>query len=128
MVALVAARNPAYDPVLRQARRFLVGLQRNFGEKGRADGVFDGGIGYGSRYEHSDMGNTLAALEALPHTRYLVASVSAAPATPDLDWAAAIHFLENCQNLPAYNRQSWASDDARNKGGFVYYPGYSMAG
>src|SRR5262249_16957923 len=63
MMALLAAQKPEYDSYLRKARQFLVSLQRDFGVKGRIDDVFDGGIGYGSRYEHSDMGNTAAALE-----------------------------------------------------------------
>jgi squalene-hopene/tetraprenyl-beta-curcumene cyclase len=127
MMALLAANRPEYDSVIRNARRFLVGLQRDFGEQGRVDDVFDGGIGYGSKYEHSDMGNTLAALEALYYSRRLVEDRNLAGAR-DLNWAAAIQFLQNCQNLPAYNKQTWASDDPKNKGGFVYYPGHSMAG
>ena len=133
MVALAAARDPGYDSLLRKSRQFLIRLQRDFDEPGKADTVFDGGIGYGSRYEHSDMGNTLAALEALHHTRALARSDSprpslAAPPQKDLDWAAAVQFLQNCQNLPSHNRQRWASDDPAHKGGFVYYPGHSMAG
>lgn len=127
MMALLAANKPEYDPILRKARGFLVGLQRDFGEKGKTDDVLDGGIGYGSKYEHSDMGNTLAALEALYYSKRLIEDKNLAD-TRDLDWAAAIQFLQNCQNLPAYNKQKWASDDAKNKGGFVYYPGHSMAG
>src|SRR5204863_6898573 len=112
-------------PILRKARQFLVGLQCDFGEKGKTDNVFDGGIGYGTKYEHSDMGNTLSALEALYYSKCFVRDN---PGEPDLNWGAAIHFLQNCQNLPAYNKESWASDDPKNKGGFVYYPGQSMAG
>jgi squalene-hopene/tetraprenyl-beta-curcumene cyclase len=127
MMALLAANKPEYDPILRRARSFLVGLQGDFGEKGKTDDVFDGGIGYGSRYEHSDMGNTLAALEALYHSKRLVQDKSFTEGR-DLNWEAAIHFLQNCQNLPGYNQQAWVADDAKNKGGFVYYPGQSMAG
>lgn len=128
MMVLLAAIKPEYDPVIRKARAFLVGLQRDFGDKGRIDDVFDGGIGYGSKYQHSDMGNTLAALEAIYHSRHLVTDQKQLSDAKDLDWAAAIQFLQNCQNLPTYNKQKWASDDAQNKGGFVYYPGHSMAG
>jgi squalene-hopene/tetraprenyl-beta-curcumene cyclase len=135
MMALVAANKPDYDPVLRKARTFLVRLQRGFapsplgGERAgvRGPDLFEGGIGYGTRYEHSDMGNTSAALEALYYTKYLVQDKKLAD-MQDLDWDAAIQFLQNCQNLPAYNTQPWASDDPKNKGGFVYYPGHSMAG
>lgn len=125
MMALLAGNKSEYEPVLRKARKFLVGLQSDFGEKGKVDDVFDGGIGYGTKYEHSDMGNTLAALEALYYSKRLVRDN---PGEEDLNWNAAIHFLQNCQNLPGFNKEAWASDDSRNKGGFVYYPGQSMAG
>jgi len=125
MMALLAANKPEYETILRNARKFLVGLQCDFGEKGKADNVFDGGIGYGTKYEHSDMGNTLAALEALYFSKRVVRDN---PGEADLNWGAALQFLQNCQNLPAYNKESWASDDSKNKGGFVYYPGHSMAG
>jgi len=127
MMALLAAQRSDYEPYLRKARRFLVSLQRDFGVKGKTDDVFDGGIGYGSRYEHSDMANTAAALEALHHTRYLVADQKLAD-SPDLNWGAAVAFLQNCQNLPGTNAQPWVSNDPKDRGGFIYYPGQSMAG
>lgn len=127
MIALLAAERPEYEPTILKARRFLVDLQSDFGEKGKTDDVFDGGVGYGSRYQHSDMGNTAAALEALYYSKRLMEDKGLADAR-DLNWEAAIRFLQNCQNLPAHNSQAWASDDPKNKGGFVYYPGYSMAG
>ena len=127
MMGLLSANRPEYDPILRKARRFLVGLQGDFGEKGKTDTAFDGGIGYGTQYEHSDMGNTLAALEALYYTKHLAAD-AAGGETKDLNWQAAIHFLQSCQNLPSHNKEPWASDDPKNKGGFIYYPGHSMAG
>jgi len=46
----------------------------------------------------------------------------------DLNWEAAIHFLQSCQNLPSHNSQDWVSRDPKDRGGFVYYPGMSMAG
>lgn len=127
MMALLAAKDSKYDPILRRARQFLVGLQRDFGIQGQSDDVLDGGIGYGSKYEHSDMGNTLAALEALYYSKPLSQDQNPA-GFGDLNWAAAIQFLQNCQNLPAYNKQKWASNDTNNLGGFIYYPGHSMAG
>ena len=127
MMALLAADKAEYEPVLRKARQFLIGLQGDFDQQGKLDNVFDGGIGYGTKYPHSDMGNTLQALEALYYSKHLVKDKDLAGAK-DLDWEAAIHFLQNCQNLPGANKQAWVSDDPKNKGGFVYYPGYSMAG
>jgi squalene-hopene/tetraprenyl-beta-curcumene cyclase len=127
MMALLTANKPEYDPVIRKARQFLIGIQTDMGDKGKIDSPFDGGIGYGSHYDHSDMGNTLAALEALYYSKRVVDDQNLAGAK-DLNWEAAINFLQSCQNLPAYNKQPWASDDPQNKGGFIYYPGHSMAG
>ena len=127
MMALQLANNAAYTPVVLKARQFLIGLQGDFGEKGKLDSPFDGGIGYGSKYEHSDMGNTLQALEALHYSKRLLEDKNLAEVA-GLNLAAAIHFLQRCQNLPSHNPEKWASDDPQNKGGFVYYPGYSMAG
>ena len=127
MMALLLADRPEYDPILRKARAYLVASQIDLGEKGKLDTPFDGGVGYGSKYDHSDMNNTLVALEALYHSRRLVQDQPVAN-TKDLDWVAAIHFLQNCQNLPAYNKQTWATGDPDNKGGFVYHPKESKAG
>jgi squalene-hopene/tetraprenyl-beta-curcumene cyclase len=127
MMALLAARDPKHDAVLRKARAYLVGSQIDLGEKGKLDTPFDGGVGYGSKYAHSDMNNTLTALEALYHSRHLIADKNAADAK-DLDWQAAAQFLQNCQNLPTVNTQAWVSLDPKDRGGFVYYPGTSMAG
>jgi squalene-hopene/tetraprenyl-beta-curcumene cyclase len=125
LLALAAAKNDAYREQILRARHYLIGTQIDMGEKGKIDSPFDGGVGYGSKYEHSDMGNTLAALEALYYTKQYAAD---SPQKEDLNWKAAINFLQNCQNLPAYNKEPWASDDPQNKGGFIYYPGNSMAG
>jgi squalene-hopene/tetraprenyl-beta-curcumene cyclase len=126
MIALLAANRQEYEPLILKARQFLVGLQTDAGERGKAD-VFDGGVGYGSKYQHSDMGNTAAALEALYYSKRLLEDKGLTDAR-DLNWSAAIKFLQNCQNLPGYNKQSWVSDDPKHRGGFIYYPGHSMAG
>jgi squalene-hopene/tetraprenyl-beta-curcumene cyclase len=46
----------------------------------------------------------------------------------DLDWPALIGFIQRTQNLPETNQRPWVSTDPDDRGGFVYYPGYSMAG
>lgn len=127
MVALAATGNPAHDGILQRARAFVIRSQMDLGEPGKTDSPFDGGIGYGDKYAHSDMNNTLTALEALHYTRHLRAGETAGT-NQDVDWKAVVQFLQNCQNLPSHNRQPWATDDARHRGGFVYYPGHSMAG
>ena len=127
MMALLTAGNAEFENPLRRARAFLVGLQYDTGEKGKVDSPLDGGIGYGSHYEHSDLNNTLLALEAIHFSRHLVAD-QGAHKEPDLDWAAAINFLQSCQNLPSHNAATNLSTDAANLGGFFYYPGVSKAG
>ncbi len=127
MLALLAANRPEYHPVILKARQFLVGLQSDFDEPGQTDNVFDGGIGYGSRYPHSDLSNTMQALEALYYSKQLMKDANLAGAR-DLNWGAAIRFIQSCQNLPEYNPAPWVAGDPQNRGGFVYFPGHSMAG
>ncbi len=124
MMALMVANNPSYEPVIRKARQFVIGLQ----DKLKSDDPLDGGIGYGGSYKHSDLSNTYLALEALHYTRYLKSDVANDADAKDLNWAAAQKFITRCQNLPGSNDQKWASDDPDNKGGFVYFPENSKAG
>ncbi|MGZ8901128.1 MAG: cycloartenol synthase, partial [Limisphaerales bacterium] len=93
LLALVSAREDRYKPQILAARKYLVGTQIDLGEKGKLDTRFDGGVGYGSKYEHSDMANTLQALEALYYSKQFTAD---SLNTQNLDWKAAIHFLQNC--------------------------------
>jgi squalene-hopene/tetraprenyl-beta-curcumene cyclase len=127
MMGLIAAHNPQFDPLLRRSRQWLISQQVHLNEKGKPDSPLDGGVGYGDHGPYSDMNNTFTALEALYYSKYLDADK---PPTggKDLNWAAVIHFIQSCQNLPAYNKESWVSMDARDKGGFVYLPGNSKAG
>ena len=127
LMALLAANRPEYQPVIEHARRFLIGLQADFGEPGKVDDAFDGGFGYGNSDKRPDLSNTMLALEALYYSKQAVTETNSSDKT-GLNYAAAIHFIQSCQNLPAYNAEKWASDDPRNKGGFIYAPGRSMAG
>jgi squalene-hopene/tetraprenyl-beta-curcumene cyclase len=125
LLALVGANEPKDLDTLVKARAYVVGQQAN----GMAKPETDGGIGYGSigaspKRGHPDLDNTVVALEALRATKHLIADK---PGTKDLNWNAAIDFVARCQNLPS-NKQPWASGDADNKGGFIYYPGFSNAG
>jgi len=129
MMALYVSNRPEYEKVIRKARNFLVGLQDDQVKKGNPDSPFNGGIGYGGTYPHSDLSNTVLALEALYYTRYLEKEVGGGDQEiKQLNWQAAIKFITRCQNLPGYNDQKWASDDPENKGGFIYFPGDSKSG
>lgn len=134
MMALLATQDEAFYPYILQGRRYLASLQMDSGKKGKTDQLFDGGIGYGTK-DHSDMSNTYLALEAIRLSRFLESDEHLAAyknlqeiKNTSLDWDAALKFIERCQNLPKYNDQKWASNDPKNKGGFVYYPGSSKAG
>jgi len=126
IMALLAAKNPSYHPQILQARKFLIGQQTDWGQKGVTDNEFDGGIGYGGTYEHSDMSNTHLALEALYHSKAI--ALDTGEVQPTLNWEAALQFVTRCQNLRETNDQAWATDDVAEKGGFVYFPGDSKAG
>ncbi|MFZ5758243.1 MAG: prenyltransferase/squalene oxidase repeat-containing protein [Thermodesulfobacteriota bacterium] len=128
MMALISAANPAYEGVIRKARNFEVGLQDDFDKKGETDNPLDGGVGYGGKYKHSDLSNTMFALEAIHYSKNLVQDSKDADQAKELNWQAAIRFIERCQNLPGHNDQPWASDDPQNKGGFIYFPGDSKSG
>ena len=126
MMAMLASGDSKYNPTIIKARSYLLKQQWDLGTKGKQDHPLDGGVGYGNRYPHSDLNNTLTALEAIYYSRHLVKD--APEAKDDLNWKAAIQFIQNCQNLPSHNKQPWASNDPENKGGFIYFPGKSMAG
>ena len=117
MMGLLAANDPKHDAVLRRARAFVAGMQADLGERGKMDSPWDGGLGYSHEAGRSDMNNTLTALEALHYSKHLIADQGGD--AKDLNWAAAIQFLQTCQNLPGVNRQPWVSTDAQDRGGFV---------
>jgi len=127
-MALLVANRPEYEEVIRKARRYLIGQQDTPEKLGKTDSPFEGGIGYGGSYQHSDLSNTLFALEAIYYTRYLKTEAGKDFEAKDLNWEAATRFISRTQNLPGHNDQSWASGDPDNKGGFVYFPGDSKAG
>ena len=127
ITALVAAKREAYEPAIVRARKYLIAQQWDLGDLGKTDNPNDGGIGYGSNDTHTDLSNSVLALEALALSKEIVGDDKFGD-QPELDWDAAITFLSRCQNLEATNDQEWASDDPDNKGGFVYRPGESKAG
>jgi squalene-hopene/tetraprenyl-beta-curcumene cyclase len=126
VTALTLRHRPEDQTVIQNARRYLISLQAGDAPPGDTNGVFSGGIGYGTE-KRPDLSNTMLALEALYHSKPLAEDAQGMQA-PDLNWKAAIRFVQNCQNLPGCNTQPWVSDDPQNKGGFIYLPGQSNAG
>ncbi|MDB6152375.1 MAG: cycloartenol synthase-like protein [Chthoniobacteraceae bacterium] len=128
LLALLNTGEPSDEPLLTKARQFVVDQQT----KGMASESLDGGFGYGPtgtspKRQHPDLDNTLMSLEALRAYKDARPNVEATGGK-ELNWQAAIEFVARCQNLPASNKEAWASGDEANKGGFIYYPGYSNAG
>lgn len=127
LTALSSTGMAKYEPNIVKARKHLINNQWDIGEKGKTDNQNDGGIGYGSKDDHTDMSNTYLALEALALSDKIIEDGNYAD-QPKLNWDAALTFLSRSQNLKATNDQEWASDDPKNKGGFIYTPGDSKAG
>lgn len=133
LMALLLNPKLENEQVALRARRFVIGQQNDFDEKGKADNPVDGGVGYGSpkgdRPAHADLSNTHFALEALYHAQALLADKGdAAKNEPQLNYAAAIEFIQRCQNRPESNDAPWVSRDPKDYGGFVYAPGETRGG
>ena len=134
IMTLMAANETHYHPYIIKGRRYLISLQDDKGKVGVADQPCDGGVGYGTK-DHPDLSNTYIALESIRMTEVLESDQHLQRyielekmQKTTLDWKAAITFIQRCQNLPQFNDQIWASDDPKNKGGFIYFPGDSKAG
>lgn len=127
VTAMMAAGVKQHEPYIVKARKHLIDNQWDNGEQGSTDDRNDGGIGYGSDNTRTDMSNTYLAIEALALSKRLVED-GAHGDQPELDWDAAVTFLSRCQNLEETNDLDWASDDPKNKGGFIYNAYESKAG
>jgi len=133
VTALMAANRKSFEPAVVKARKHLINNQFDLGQKKETDDgkqtdpANQGGIGYGSDKEHSDLSNTYLAIEALALSKKVIEDGNFGE-QPDLDWGAAVKFLSRCQNLEETNDREWASNDPKNKGGFTYSPFASKAG
>jgi len=126
LLALHLSGDAKYRPLIEKARAYTVSMQA----RGLENPALNGGIGYGpggTNRQHPDLSNTLLALEALAATREFEKGEQVS-AGQKLDWKAAIDFVSRTQNLPATNKEPWVTDSAENLGGFIYFPGNSMAG
>ena len=126
IMALVQSGKKEHLPVIAKARRLLVNQQQDYDKEGVVDNLFDGGIGYGGTYAHSDLSNTHLALEALYYSKKLLADTEFDESGEfDLDWGAAIEFVSATQNSEASVKRlgDWAGLREEDKGGFIYFPG-----
>ncbi len=124
LTALLLNQKPENEEVMLKARRYLVTRQLDLDEKGKQDNPTDGGIGYGEeKATHADLSNTTFALEAIYYAQSLLADKGdAAKGEPQLNFGAAIDFIQRCQNRPESNKSSWVSKDPDDAGGFIYNP------
>ncbi len=104
-----ANKGGKYDAILKNASKFLKGLQYGEGE-----GVKTGGVGYGAK-ERPDLSNTQFFLDAMQ-----------AAGVPRDDPAVqqALKFVNRCQNLPGEtNDQPFAKKTSKDdEGGLTYTP------
>lgn len=126
IMALLQGGKEEYLPVVAKARRLLINQQQDYDKRGEADNLFDGGVGYGGSYAHSDLSNTRFALEALYYSKKALADTEYDESDEfDLDWDAAIEFVSACQNSEKTIERLGETTALReeDKGGFVYFPG-----
>lgn len=112
-----------------KARRLLINQQQDYDKRGTTDNLFDGGVGYGGSYAHSDLSNSHLAMEALHYSKKVLADTPFdESANFDLDWDAAIDFVSRCQNTAATAKQLGnITVRDEDQGGFVYFPGNTKA-
>ncbi|MCL1856060.1 MAG: terpene cyclase/mutase family protein [Kiritimatiellaeota bacterium] len=108
MTALASLKRPDLTPVLLNARAFIAGTQE------LEDAIFKGGFGYDRAQgrAYADITNTSFALEAMHATAALEDNRPASQGRVDIDWDAALAFLEGVQN--------GADTGEENAGGFFY--------
>jgi squalene-hopene/tetraprenyl-beta-curcumene cyclase len=127
LTALVLRGRPEDETIIRNARKFTVGLQADSDQPGKTDNASDGGFGYDKAKPdspaHADLSNTHFALEALYLSKKLFEDTGKpVDKKEDLNWDAAIQFVSRCQNLPKSNDQKWAGEDKSTIGAFAYTP------
>lgn len=126
IMALLPSGKPEHLPVIAKARHLLIAQQQKGSSPGSEASLFDGGIGYGNSYKHSDLSNTHFALEALYYSKQRLADTPYDESHQfDLDWDAAIEFVSLTQNSEATVRRLGEGYTLReeDRGGFVYFPG-----
>ncbi len=124
MVALHQVGRGDLMPVIMRAREFIARSQ--FLDP---DSVHYGGMGYdaGTDRAYADLSNSYIAYEAMRLTES-VEDMRETAEPVDLDWNAAVQFVQRIQNLPEFNDRPWVSDSPRNLGGFAYHPDETRAG
>jgi len=127
VTALTAGGLEEFEPAIVKGRKHLIDQQWDIGQKKETDNLNDGGIGYGSKNDHTDLSNTYLAIEALALSKKVVEDGKHGQ-QPDLDWDAALVFLSRCQAVDSKTSLPESAESEQNKGGFRYAPTESKAG
>lgn len=124
MVALHRTGDPALTPVVQRAREFVARSQHLGGD------LYHGGMGYDAATgrAYADLSNSVVAFEAMRLTESVEDLRPTGEDRVDLDWEAAVQFIQRSHNHPDFNPQPWATDDPRERGGFAYHPEQTRAG
>ncbi len=122
MTALYQTGQPDLIPVIQNARKFMADAQH------LVDDLYYGGMGYdrAAGREYADLSNSAWAFTAMRMTEGVEDFREGERV--DLDWEAALQFVQRTQNLPDYNELPWATDIPSERGGFVYRPDQTRAG
>ncbi len=124
MVALNEVGRSDLVPYVLRAREFIASSQFL-----SPDSQFHGGMGYDAATdrEYTDLSNSYIAFEAMRLTEQ-AEDFRTEGERADLDWAAALEFVQRVHNHPAFNEETWVSDAESDVGGFVYHPEQTRAG
>jgi hypothetical protein len=114
ILALSQSGNPKFKSIIENAQYFLIRLQCDESTGYSREDKLYGGIRYGSD-RTPDLDNLDYTLQALKSSGF---------SDNHSIWERAVCFIQRCQNRNKSNDQTWSAND----GGFIYYPGYSMAG
>ena len=120
MTALHAADRAAYAPVILKARTFVANSQLRGDSAGAGGFGYEGGGAAASPRDRADLSNTGWALAAMRLTQDLEDLRPAGGRKADVDWSAALAFVEKLQNRDAA--------DTANHGGFGYEAGGARGG
>ncbi len=124
MIALHESGRADVVPYIQRAREFIASSQLL-----SPDSIYHGGMGYDAQAgrPYSDLSNSYIAFEAMRLTES-VEDFRDQGGRVDLDWEAALEFLQRIHNHPQFNEQAWVSNDPEEMGGFVYHPEQTRAG
>ena len=124
MTALYRTGRSDLIPVVQRARAFVAA-----GQFLESESLYFGGMGYDASTDraYADLSNSYIAYEAMRLTQG-VEDLRADGERVDLDWQAAVQFVQRIQNLPEFNPLPWVSDAPADLGGFAYHPNETRAG